>query len=349
MYIGSQQDHNPQAITFGSLEAFTADTSMLGPIRNALAGGQWYAALALAFFFGLRAEDKLTNLLFFAQHPERGGRVLDPQEPGLNDLSKKWLAIRNNWVRPFLQKASATSDTAAKPGAPSAPAAASAKKNCVDAGECNACERRIVNAPAPRLNLVPSDLRRDPDRKRWLDATVLDAYRRLVSEARRAGIGSPYLTLVSGHRTYEEQAKLWRKRLLEMFKNRGCPEAQHTCIASAIDNTTAALKSRPLLHPRGAWLRQFLSELKRSGCTPSCDPTQVVLRLSRGTAPPGRSPHHTGRAVDLHVGGRISTDPGNVEFQHRQTAYKWLVCNAARFGFYPYVREPWHWEYNPPS
>jgi hypothetical protein len=22
--------------------------------------------------------------------------------------------------------------------------------------------------------------------------------------------------------------------------------------------------------------------------------------------------------------------------------------NAVRFGFYPYPKEPWHWEYNPP-
>ena len=29
--------------------------------------------------------------------------------------------------------------------------------------------------------------------------------------------------------------------------------------------------------------------------------------------------------------------------------YKWLQINAELFGFYPYTREPWHWEYNPPS
>jgi LAS superfamily LD-carboxypeptidase LdcB len=29
----------------------------------------------------------------------------------------------------------------------------------------------------------------------------------------------------------------------------------------------------------------------------------------------------------------------------RQPTYRWLVRNAGRFGFVPYVFEPWHWEW----
>jgi hypothetical protein len=29
--------------------------------------------------------------------------------------------------------------------------------------------------------------------------------------------------------------------------------------------------------------------------------------------------------------------------------HKWLFLNAARFGWFPYNAEPWHWEYNPPD
>ena len=29
-------------------------------------------------------------------------------------------------------------------------------------------------------------------------------------------------------------------------------------------------------------------------------------------------------------------------------AWKWLVANAERFGFYPYKNEAWHWEYGAP-
>jgi len=67
----------------------------------------------------------------------------------------------------------------------------------------------------------------------------------------------------------------------------------------------------------------------------------------RWVAPPGGSPHHTGRAVDLSLG--LRNDSSNVPALRTTAAYKWLVCNAGRFGFTPYANEPWHWEYHPPE
>lgn len=62
------------------------------------------------------------------------------------------------------------------------------------------------------------------------------------------------------------------------------------------------------------------------------------------------SPHATGYAVDLNLGYapgyRIdSTNPTNRLWQSRSRAYRWMVRNAERFGFVPYVYEPWHWEW----
>ncbi|HEX8180137.1 MAG TPA: D-alanyl-D-alanine carboxypeptidase family protein [Pyrinomonadaceae bacterium] len=58
------------------------------------------------------------------------------------------------------------------------------------------------------------------------------------------------------------------------------------------------------------------------------------------------SPHFTGRALDLYVGGDpVSTKDSNRALQTQTRAYRWLVHNAARFGFQPYYYEPWHWEY----
>ncbi|HYP29355.1 MAG TPA: D-alanyl-D-alanine carboxypeptidase family protein [Blastocatellia bacterium] len=58
------------------------------------------------------------------------------------------------------------------------------------------------------------------------------------------------------------------------------------------------------------------------------------------------SPHFTGRALDIYVGGEpVSTKDENRAIQVRTKAYLWLVKNAARFGFRPYFYEPWHWEY----
>ena len=58
------------------------------------------------------------------------------------------------------------------------------------------------------------------------------------------------------------------------------------------------------------------------------------------------SPHFTGRALDLYVGGSpVDTKDSNRAIQVNTPAYKWLVRNAERFGFRPYFYEPWHWEY----
>lgn len=58
------------------------------------------------------------------------------------------------------------------------------------------------------------------------------------------------------------------------------------------------------------------------------------------------SPHFTGRALDLYVGGDpVDTNDSNRAIQVDTPAYKWLVRNAERFGFRPYFYEPWHWEY----
>jgi D-alanyl-D-alanine carboxypeptidase len=58
------------------------------------------------------------------------------------------------------------------------------------------------------------------------------------------------------------------------------------------------------------------------------------------------SPHFTGRALDLYVGGEpVDTRDSNRALQVQTPSYQWLVRNAERFGFRPYCFEPWHWEY----
>lgn len=71
-----------------------------------------------------------------------------------------------------------------------------------------------------------------------------------------------------------------------------------------------------------------------------------AAKARKWVAPPGKSVHQTGRAIDLWLGFDINSK--NVSKMRTTAAYQWLVENAASFGFYPYDREPWHWEYNPP-
>jgi len=60
------------------------------------------------------------------------------------------------------------------------------------------------------------------------------------------------------------------------------------------------------------------------------------------------SPHFTGHALDIYVGGEpVTTKDFNRAQQVQTPVYKWLVKNADKFGFYPYYYEPWHWEFVP--
>ena len=74
---------------------------------------------------------------------------------------------------------------------------------------------------------------------------------------------------------------------------------------------------------------------------------QAALRVSNGcpdidrspssscrvpTARPGLSQHEAGLAIDFHRCSTKATD-----------CYRWLSTNAARFGFYNFDPEPWHW------
>lgn len=70
------------------------------------------------------------------------------------------------------------------------------------------------------------------------------------------------------------------------------------------------------------------------------------------SAPPGYSEHHTGYAVDIGDGDRPDTDL-ETDFD-KTAAYRWLMVNAARFGFelsFPKDNaqgvsyEPWHWRF----
>jgi len=76
---------------------------------------------------------------------------------------------------------------------------------------------------------------------------------------------------------------------------------------------------------------------------------EKLRRESPNSGPAGlavNSPHFTGRALDLYVGGEpVDTQDSNRALQVQTRVYQWLVRNAERYGFRPYCYEPWHWEY----
>lgn len=56
------------------------------------------------------------------------------------------------------------------------------------------------------------------------------------------------------------------------------------------------------------------------------------------------SPHETGLAVDIGVGG-LWPDRKTAAAQRERPLHAWLVEHAHEYGWHPYKVEPWHWEY----
>jgi Penicillin-insensitive murein endopeptidase len=78
------------------------------------------AAVRSAIASGIRDENRLTDLIFYRRHPERGSR---PLATGELTLQREWLAIREQIVRPALRAARPTGGSPA-PAAQPAPAPA---------------------------------------------------------------------------------------------------------------------------------------------------------------------------------------------------------------------------------
>ena len=121
-------------------------------------------------------------------------------------------------------------------------------------------------------------------------------------------------------------------------------EAYKKMIAAAVADPTLKLMHTPAgeLAPQQKYFK-IISAFR------SREYQEELRRKSPGAGSAGlavNSPHFTGRALDLYVGGDpVDTRDANRAIQVKSPAYQWLVQNADRFGFRPYFYEPWHWEY----
>ena len=128
--------------------------------------------------------------------------------------------------------------------------------------------------------------------------------------------------------------------------------AYRAYIGMVTDATRAGISS-PLLQIRSAY--RSVSRQKRIWEKALRDPKNIKGAEELGiplksyarkyVAPPGRSRHHSGRAIDLNLGYRISKS--YISKMKATDAFAWLLENAEFYGFYNYKAEPWHWEFNP--
>jgi N-acetyl-anhydromuramyl-L-alanine amidase AmpD len=83
-------------------------------IQSALDIGREGLAVLMAIMRGERDVNTLTNMIFFARHPERQGRKISRGEPGYEGLAREWLDIRDRLVGPAIRKAPAGQQPATK-------------------------------------------------------------------------------------------------------------------------------------------------------------------------------------------------------------------------------------------
>ena len=82
-------------------------------ITEALDRRDWPAALRLAIGQGWRDDGELANLVFFARHPELGGRALDPRKAADAALAQEWVTIRDREVWPVIEASARNASLAA--------------------------------------------------------------------------------------------------------------------------------------------------------------------------------------------------------------------------------------------
>ncbi|HEY3269426.1 MAG TPA: D-alanyl-D-alanine carboxypeptidase family protein [Armatimonadota bacterium] len=110
--------------------------------------------------------------------------------------------------------------------------------------------------------------------------------------------------------------------------------------------------------------RAMAADAKRDGVdlviiSSDRDPTVAARNAAREAnayAVARFSSHILGLAMDLQMSGdglsfeEATTRPmSNVIGMRRSPAHKWMFLHGAAYGWYPYMHEPWHWEYNPPG
>jgi hypothetical protein len=103
------------------LEQTSSWSSLLERVQTALRGGLWSLAVGLSIASGNRNANELTNMIFFARHPELKGRRIRRGEQALAD---EWTGILNGIVQPALDALLRGSPTAPSPSAPAEGAAA---------------------------------------------------------------------------------------------------------------------------------------------------------------------------------------------------------------------------------
>jgi D-alanyl-D-alanine carboxypeptidase len=299
-------------------------------VLDALSRGLWSVALEGAMVAGFRDVTQLTNIVFYFRHPEVIGRKIRSDERA---LAAEWISVRDQIVRPALQRAAPapahSSQPSAAPSVSGGPPIPSSRLRWKDATEDKLAfmravyEQHFANSkagPRPYVADLPDSTLDTIYGRHRARKDAAAAARRLLDAARSAlaaeGLaGRIQVGIVSAYRPAEHQFEIWQG-----FGRRG-----------------------GFPHYYGKAIEQGV--LRAGDYGP--DAVRKMARyIGQYIAAPGFSNHQDGLAIDFgtgRVGGDIAVIGTDSWFHH------WLVGNGEGFGFHPYVKEAWHWVYQAPG
>ena len=135
-------------------------TPAMGRLVDLLRGAGAAAVLRQLLADGVRDENRMTDLLFMARHPERQGRRIAGEETA---AAREWLALRQRWVRPALQRRPPASPAPGAAGQPAAGAACAIEDPLPrlrhpTGTPCGAAGRKCWPELGKSLDIVDADL-----------------------------------------------------------------------------------------------------------------------------------------------------------------------------------------------
>lgn len=197
----------------------------------------------------------------------------------------------------------------------------------------SAAVARKRKSRSEQRDLRASELRTVPGTRLAMRADAADAAGRLLAaanqdlaEARRTGDAdaahTTSLTGASGYRSLADQQRVWRHHFGGYYQR------------------TAAARSGLSGGPHGPAAVAYMLD---------------TFKISWKVAAPGFSNHQNGIAIDfqqVRTKGhpvRNSTTDAAKRIWLATWFHGWLLRRAASFGFGPYEKEPWHWEFQGPG
>lgn len=336
------------------------------------------AALVLLARSGVTDRNALTNIAFWAAHPNLFGTRLDPASPDFATLSAEWVALRDGAVAAALRSpAPAAATPATTATAATTPDAAFVQDRMRSTIE------RLPEAQRQRFEGITWGWADYPGTEfpvQGMSAEELERFGRdpalTLNAARTKFVGlhqadaSALFSALADSRPGGGERRVNIGADAMITREQFAANADQAGIDAYIVGQVATdpvpgggrlnrHAAAAFLTMRTAALADGVSLLVLSGFRDRASEEAGARVNTNRQAFAGFSPHSLGLAADisLKVGSAAGADFGEASTRMDKLvggmlgspAYKWVFLHGADYGFFQYRAEPWHWEYNPPG